>query len=883
MNSKIITLLIAFILSVSAGFAQTLQLETVPDAAPGPVTVNLDMSGFTTNIGSASINIAIDTELLTYTGGDMTFGGGTILVNTNDGELQLSWFNASGTNANGTFAVLEFDYAGALATDLIFNQSTVEIANVTGTNIPVSTFIDGSISPATPVGSFSLADIEVPSVGSAVVMPLTANAIAPATDFSEVTAFQLEITYDPSKLIYTGVTDNSLGVTINDNTNGIIILSWHDVTPADLTGNFLLGNFNFNYLGGGVANLDFNSGEVNTETGPNPVAVELVGGSVRVDAAGPTQGSLSLPEIYAPESILPITSTVIVPVMATDVSDPVSVINLNMTYDASKLTYVSYTVDQLSGWNVNVNQGNGTIAMQYINATAQTLNDGSLLSFNFDYTNGEAALAFAPGTAMQTSVDNFLNLDLVDGFVNSSMTISAEANDDNFGTVTGGGIYSYDDEVTLVATPETGYSFVNWTEDGIQVFTDATYIFDATTARDLVANFVVNDYELTLSASPLAGGTLTGAGTYAFGTSVTVEATAAAGYSFVNWTDSNGEVSTDATYTFNMPAEDLALTANFIVNDYELTLSASPLAGGTLTGAGTHVFGASVTVEATAAAGYNFINWTDSNGEVSTDAAYTFNMPAEDLALTANFVAIEYTLTLVSSPDGAGVLSGGGDYTAGTEVAITAIANPGYQFVNWTDGIGEVSAVADFNYTMPLAAATLTANFSPVYSISGKVKYANTTGGVRPINTNGTSTTEVILFESDGTTEITRKNADINGDYIFEGLAAGDYVVTALTNKPWGASGVNIVDYALTRAFVTSGNPVLQGIYWLAADVNSAGQVNIVDYALIRNRVTTSNSAGWSGPDWKFLKVTVSVSNQNIIDFNILGIVSGDVNANYIF
>ena len=42
---------------------------------------------------------------------------------------------------------------------------------------------------------------------------------------------------------------------------------------------------------------------------------------------------------------------------------------------------------------------------------------------------------------------------------------------------------------TLIATPNTGYSFVNWTENGTAVSTNANYTFNVTNNRDLVANF----------------------------------------------------------------------------------------------------------------------------------------------------------------------------------------------------------------------------------------------------------------------------------------------------------------------------------------------------------------------------------------------------------
>ncbi|MCR5660492.1 MAG: T9SS type A sorting domain-containing protein [Bacteroidales bacterium] len=55
---------------------------------------------------------------------------------------------------------------------------------------------------------------------------------------------------------------------------------------------------------------------------------------------------------------------------------------------------------------------------------------------------------------------------------------------------------------------------------------------------------------ITVSADPGNGGIVTGAGTYDSGTTATLTATANAGYTFVNWTKNDLEVSTDATYSF---------------------------------------------------------------------------------------------------------------------------------------------------------------------------------------------------------------------------------------------------------------------------------------------------------------------------------------------
>jgi hypothetical protein len=51
-----------------------------------------------------------------------------------------------------------------------------------------------------------------------------------------------------------------------------------------------------------------------------------------------------------------------------------------------------------------------------------------------------------------------------------------------------------------------------------------------------------------------------------------------------------------------------------------------------------------------------------------------------------------YTLSLQVNPMGAGTVSGGGSFEEGQLVPVSASANAGYDFVNWTRGGVEVSA-----------------------------------------------------------------------------------------------------------------------------------------------------------------------------------------------
>jgi len=68
-------------------------------------------------------------------------------------------------------------------------------------------------------------------------------------------------------------------------------------------------------------------------------------------------------------------------------------------------------------------------------------------------------------------------------------TINATANPSAGGTANGGGTYNHGQTVNVVASANTGYEFVNWTENGVQVSANTAYSFTATGNRTLVANF----------------------------------------------------------------------------------------------------------------------------------------------------------------------------------------------------------------------------------------------------------------------------------------------------------------------------------------------------------------------------------------------------------
>ncbi|MBQ5548046.1 MAG: hypothetical protein IIT33_04310, partial [Prevotella sp.] len=158
----------------------------------------------------------------------------------------------------------------------------------------------------------------------------------------------------------------------------------------------------------------------------------------------------------------------------------------------------------------------------------------------------------------------------------NTYTITATANPTAGGTVTGAGTYDEGSTVTLTATANTGYTFSKWTKNGTQVSTNATYSFTATANAAYVAVFTQNSYAITATANPTAGGTVTGSGTYNYGSTATLTATANSGYTFSNWTKNGTQVSTNATYSFTVTGA-ASYVANFtqqqVTTYYDVTVA----------------------------------------------------------------------------------------------------------------------------------------------------------------------------------------------------------------------------------------------------------------------------------------------------------------------
>ena len=383
----------------------------------------------------------------------------------------------------------------------------------------------------------------------------------------------------------------------------------------------------------------------------------------------------------------------------------------NFTLNSNRTLVANFTVNQLTV-SVSANPvagGSATGGGSFNPGASATLTATANLNYNFvNWTENGVIVSLL---STYTFVVN-TSRTLVANFVASQVNISLSSNPILGGTTSGGGAVNTGSSVTVRAIPNSGYSFLNWTENGNIVSTLANYNFTANNDRNLVANFSVNQLTVSVSANPVAGGSATGGGSFNPGATAVLTATANLNYSFVNWTENGVIVSLLSTYTFVVNTS-RTLVANFVASQVNISLSSNPLLGGSTSGGGTVNSGSSVTVMATPNAGYSFLNWTENGNVVSTLANYNFTANS-NRNLVANFTTNQYTLSLSASPANGGTTSGGGLYNAGSAVSISATpTNAGFSFTNWTENGNIVSTLANYNFTIN-GNRNLVANFATV-------------------------------------------------------------------------------------------------------------------------------------------------------------------------
>jgi hypothetical protein len=291
----------------------------------------------------------------------------------------------------------------------------------------------------------------------------------------------------------------------------------------------------------------------------------------------------------------------------------------------------------------------------------------------------------------------------------------------------------------VVATPLTGSTFVDWTENDVPVSTAATYSFTGTGDRALIANFTVDAASMTFdfdTGSPLlsggeplpldqtAGG-LTAHFSSTNGPTFEIQNDFATGWLLPllsgNYLAPVATVAasaldiqfsrpvTNITLTFaTLDFQDLVTPSAIELAAYESSTATLPL--GIATAQGTYRPGDSMPVGVItfgSATPFEMVKLRIPGVAQSPNGFIVDNVVVQALAASPT-----QSVTTSAWPSEGGTVSGGGDFASGSSVTVLAAANPQYSFLNWSEGGIEVSSSAA--YTFPVSAnRVLVANFAP--------------------------------------------------------------------------------------------------------------------------------------------------------------------------
>ncbi|MDR1705234.1 MAG: hypothetical protein LBS19_11205 [Clostridiales bacterium] len=270
----------------------------------------------------------------------------------------------------------------------------------------------------------------------------------------------------------------------------------------------------------------------------------------------------------------------------------------------------------------------------------------------------------------------------------------------------GGGEYKEGSTVSLQASPsQDGKEFDRWTADIAIINPQSEYTSFTMPPRNVSA---IATYKGKAYNAIIIGGS--GSGGYAEGEKVTITASPAPEEkTFTRWASSDGvdfDNETSETASFLMPSRNVAVSAQYAVKTYPVTVSDG-------SGGGDYKPGATVSIAASPAPeGSIFDRWVSSDDALilrPLAERTSFIMPSKPFTAVATYKDKLYTATISCG-------MGGGSYKEGAEVAITANPAPdGKQFDRWTSAGGAINFSNPMNdnasFTMPARNVTINAAY----------------------------------------------------------------------------------------------------------------------------------------------------------------------------
>lgn len=297
---------------------------------------------------------------------------------------------------------------------------------------------------------------------------------------------------------------------------------------------------------------------------------------------------------------------------------------------------------------------------------------------------------------------------------------------------------------------------------------------------------IVDQWNLDAVPNDTAFGAVLGGGRWPDDTYDTIEAVPSPGYHFDSWNDGN----TDNPRVIHLTS-DTSFVAIFYSNEsFNLLVSSSDEALGTVSGGGTFYGGTDNTITATPNYGCKFQHWND---------GVTDNPRVVHLTSDTAFVAIfaqkaHYNVQTSTNNDEWGTVEGGGTYMEGDEATLTVTTAQFCIFDGWTDGSWDlprtVTVTQDtlftalFHYDSTWAAGIETAG-TLEFTVS-----PNPTTGLLTVTPAQPGSYDLTVFDMTGKALLTRKDNSLATEIDFSALPAGKYILLLHDKKNHGTKTI---------------------------------------------------------------------------------------------
>lgn len=204
-------------------------------------------------------------------------------------------------------------------------------------------------------------------------------------------------------------------------------------------------------------------------------------------------------------------------------------------------------------------------------------------------------------------------------------------------------------ENPLPTATKTGYTFAGWytaSSGGTKVTSRTRYTTSGNST--VYAHWSINQYDVTLSKGTGIS-SVSGGGTYNYGTRVSIRATASSGYTFSKWSITSGSATiastTSSSTTLTVGASDVTVQATATAKQYTVTFNAN---GGSVSPSSKTVYYNSTygTLPTPSRSNYTFTGWyTSSSGGTQKTSSSTYTTVG-DSTLHAHWTPISRTINV---------------------------------------------------------------------------------------------------------------------------------------------------------------------------------------------------------------------------------------------